>query len=217
MFKGIKMNRAKLMSGFAVLIALSVTLIGCSSGVDGAPGVDSLMGDHPAEWKKTHAKEFADVSRCETCHGSVTDRAKSGGISKVSCFNCHANGVKHTYNFALASQHGRGAAQLEPNDKPASMAGFAYCQKCHGDDFKGWGNAVSCFACHTKAPHPDKPWTGAHISTPSHTRTGSGNATVCYNCHRDGSNNSSLTVKPNPSNPVGTQPGCFNNTMCHSR
>jgi len=209
------MNRAKLISGFAVPAAFVITLISCASGLDSAPKVDSLLGTHPNDWAKSHGSDFLkNTSGCNTCHGSVTDRASSGGISKVSCFNCHHNGVSHTSGFASASGHGRNAAQLVPSSGLTPMAGFASCKKCHGDDYSGYGDAVSCMACHTKAPHPDAPWTGKNIDVVSHTFTAVENMSACAQCHTGGANS---TLKPSTAPPPGTPAGCFNNTLCHSR
>jgi hypothetical protein len=130
----------------------------------------------------------------------------------VSCFGCHPNGVNHPAGWADPMQHGRGGAQLAVNttDKFA-MAGFARCAKCHGTTFDN-GPATSCKTCHTKAPHPSRPWTGTTLAQPNHTQTDVSNAPECAKCHTAGANS---TMKPLVTPPAGTAPGCFNETLCH--
>jgi cytochrome c553 len=209
------MNRAKLMSGFALLVAFVIFLVGCSSGLDDAPKVDNLLGSHPTEWVRAHWLDSAKNKsiQCEPCHGSITDRALAGGISKVSCFSCHTYGVRHTVGFVNASRHGRNAAQEALGVEPTSMFGFASCQRCHGDDYRG-GEAVSCMSCHNRAPHPNRPWTGSNPAVVTHAMTADGNAPACARCHTDGANS---TLVPDAPPVPGAPPGCFNNTLCHAQ
>lgn len=95
---------------------------------------------------------------------------------------------------------------------PMAMAGFAHCAKCHGDDYAGGLSGVSCTSCHTKAPHPDKPWDGTSASKVNHTLVSYQNAPECYKCHAAGAHSSLVPTTPAA---AGTEPGCFNNTMCH--
>ena len=176
--------------------------------------------DHPqgAAWLLNHPAEYIkDRLRCSGCHGSATNPAASGGLVQVSCFNCHhPNGPGHRTGWALAGQHGRLGAQAVP--KPASPVdaldgtGFASCTTCHGTTFAG-GVGPSCMTCHTKAPHPNRPWfIDTDPSQPSHDRTDIGNLPACVACHLHGAN--SGIVPSNPA-PPGTPPGCFNATLCH--
>jgi hypothetical protein len=210
------MSRIQLMtrSFFAVVFALLAW--GCSEGRSSAPQLSAISGQHPATWMESHPAEYLKQrDQCRTCHGSTTDPAAAGGISKVSCFTCHPNGLGHPTGWAVPSQHGRLGAQLAPNTAdPLAMAGFARCTQCHGQNYTG-AIAPSCLTCHTKAPHPNKPWlpeTGP-TTLPSHTRTDVANAPVCAKCHLNGANS---TRAPRTPAPAGTVPGCFNNTLCHS-
>ena len=155
-------------------------------------------------------------SQCTSCHGSTSDPATSGGIAKVSCFTCHANGPWHPAGWADPSQHGRLGAQLAPSADPTAMAGFAHCAKCHGSSYDNpVGITPSCKSCHTKAPHPDKAVWGSTppvVSQPNHYFTDAANAPECFKCHANGANSD---LKPATPAPAGTTPGCFNNTMCH--
>jgi predicted CxxxxCH...CXXCH cytochrome family protein len=160
-----------------------------------------------------------NLSACQECHGDNL----LGGIATVSCFsatkgaqNCHAGGpvgpnAGHGEGWKFQSRHGRQGAMATPAQ---FSAGFAYCSKCHGSEFKGGiGKATSCYSCHTKAPHPDKPWHGTTASGTNHVFADPNNAGQCYLCHKDG-NNSGL--KPSSPAIFGSPPSCFNNTLCHN-
>jgi hypothetical protein len=146
------------------------------------------------------------------------DPTQAGGISKVSCFSCHAAGPNHPSTWALPAQHGRLGAQAAPVSTPAGtvpvMQGFAHCAKCHGSTYDN-GITISCKSCHTKAPHPNRPWAGTTLDVTSHVWTNQANVTECAKCHTDGANS---TLKPliTPTDPKGSAPGCLNNTLCHS-
>jgi len=201
----------------AALSLLVMVLSGCGDENSQAT-LDPITGKHPADWVATHWVDLQNTnlnnSTCTQCHGADL----LGGISKVSCFstaigaqNCHAGGPGdgHGSEWAQPSQHGLLGAMATP----AVSAGFAYCTKCHGFNFNN-GNAVSCFSCHTTAPHPPKPWHGTTSTGSNHVFTDPGNAGQCAKCHLGGAN--LTTLPPPPAQPAGTAPGCFNNTLCHS-
>ncbi len=208
------MSKLKWMAGSCFALALTLLAWGCSGGKNApAAPFSPVKGEHPANWMQVHYSEYAKApDQCRNCHGSTSDPALAGGISKVSCFTCHTE-VPHPVNFAGYLQHGRQAAQLAPSTVPTAMAGFAHCAKCHGADYQGGLTSVSCKACHTKAPHPSRPWIGAAASAPTHTATNISNAPECFKCHAAGANS---TLKPLTTPPAGTAPGCYNDTMCHS-
>ena len=189
---------------------------GCSGTAGKAVAFSEAQGQHPSNWIQVHYAEYVkSPDQCRSCHGSTSDPAQAGGISKVSCFSCHTNGVNHPSGWSDASQHGRNGAQLAPVTTTAPavpvMAGFGHCAKCHGSTYDN-GITVSCKSCHTKAPHPDKPWRGPTFTSPSHVNTNGGNAPECAKCHTNGANS---TLKPVTAAAAGTAPGCFNNTLCH--
>ena len=205
------MSRAKGILASIFAAAAAILILGCASSAnDQAPKFSASQQAHPANWLHDHWAEFIkNPDQCRTCHGSTTDPDKAGGIAKVSCFTCHENGPSHQTGWADASKHGRMGAQLAASD----TSGFAYCAKCHGSSYDNpVGQTPSCKACHTKAPHPNKPWNGATASLPNHTFTHISNAPECFKCHANGANS---TKKPDSPAPAGTAPGCFNNTMCH--
>ena len=211
------MSKAKWMAGSCFAVALALLAWGCSGTAGKATPFSATKGEHPTTWIENHWAEYVkSPDQCRTCHGSTADPVQAGGISRLSCFSCHTNGVNHPAGWSAPGQHGRLGAQLAPsttqeiNDVVVNGTGFAYCAKCHGADFAGGVSNVSCKACHTKAPHPDKPWLG---SVRNHSATNFNNAPECFKCHAAGANS---TLKPLTVPPAGTAPGCFNNTLCHA-
>jgi hypothetical protein len=208
------MSRMKWMAGSGLAVALVLLTLGCAGKASKAAPFDEAKGEHPATWVQTHWSEYVKTpDQCRTCHGSTSNPAQAGGIAKVSCFDCHT-AVNHPAGWADPTQHGQ-AAQAAPvadvPGMPPAMAGFAHCAKCHGESYDN-GLAVSCKACHTKAPHPDKPWWSNQLGHPNHVNTNVGNASECAKCHLAGANS---TMKPLVTPPAGTAPGCFNETLCH--
>ena len=198
-----------------------------------------VSAPHPvAPWRgSTFTHTNTDPSNapvCAQCHfpGSSNNPANHPATPAAAgtapgCFNstlCHgdAAAVPHPVGAAwvatppAAQPHGNGAKAT-----PASTAGFAYCQVCHGTgttspaNFGGGVSGVSCYPCHgVSAPHAPAPWRASAGSTYSHTSTDTGNAPVCAQCHFPGSPNNPAGHPPTPA-AAGTPPGCFNNTLCH--
>jgi len=207
------MSKTKWMMSSCFALALALLAWGCAGKAGTAIPYDEVKGQHPAAWIQDHWAEFQkSPDQCRTCHGSVTDPAQAGGISKVSCFKCHS-AVVHPAGWGDHLQHGRQGAQLAPNANPTAMVGFAHCAKCHGADFAGGLSKSSCKACHTKAPHPDKPWRSLTPTASNHNATNINNAPECFKCHANGANSTLVPAVPAP---AGTAPGCYNATMCHS-
>jgi hypothetical protein len=210
------MSRLKLMVRTSFAVAFALLLWGCSGKNDKAAQFNPTTGQHPATWLQGHYADYVKTpNQCVSCHGSTSDPASTGGIAKVSCFTCHADGVNHPAGWDLPAQHGVAAEQAPVAQVPylvPAMAGFAHCAKCHGADYNGGITSVSCKACHKKAPHPDKPWVSLDPTKPNHTNTYAGNAPECFKCHANGANFTGILATPAP---AGTAPGCYNNTMCH--
>ena len=210
------MKRATQMVVTCIAVVLGGMALGCSGSATQAPAFDAATGAHPAGWIQNHWEAFIkNPTQCATCHGSTSDPGQSGGIAKVSCFTCHANGPWHPQGWSDPSQHGRNGAMLAPSTSdPVAMAGFAHCAKCHGSEYTNpIGVTPSCTSCHTKAPHPDKPWVSSVAGEPNHVYTNQANAAECAKCHANGNNSD---MKPSTPAPVGTEPGCFNGTLCHT-
>lgn len=208
------MSKIKWMAGSCFAMVLGLMALGCSGSSAGkATPFNESKGTHADNWVQVHYVGYvATPDQCRSCHGSTADPAMAGGISKVSCFTCHAKGVDHPAGWADPAQHGAMGAKLAPSADPKVMAGFAHCAKCHGSTYDN-GLVVSCKTCHTKAPHPDRPWSGSTPSRTSHVFTDQANVPECFKCHAAGANS---TLKPLTTPPAGTAPGCLNDTMCHS-
>jgi hypothetical protein len=213
--KGKMMSRASLLvrTCFAAAVAL---IMGCAKGNSGAVAVNNL-GQHPADWVQTHWVSFnQNKEACTVCHGSYSVQAQSGGTSGVTCFQCHhSNGPLHPATWPDPAQHGA-TAKLAPS----LTGGFSHCAACHGSLYsepltKPGGQTYSCFTCHSRAPHPDKPWHGTTASGTSHASVNAANAPECAKCHLNGQNLDPNDLAFHGTAPAGTAPGCFNNTMCH--
>ncbi len=200
----------------AILLML-ISLWGCSTANDTPVTVDT-SGNHPAGWAVAsvggnHPAAFLSApDKCKECHGAEL----SGGISRVSCFSadrngmsCHAQGpYGHPAGWSDPAAHGAHAKAAV-----SGVDGMAFCANCHGTDYRGAGAiGKDCLRCHTTAPHPPKPWTGATIS---HTTTNPGNAPVCAQCHTGRSNLSPEGLAKLPATAIIGAGGCFNNTLCH--
>ena len=203
------------------LLAAAVTLVllGCSTATPQAPQLNANVGQHPATWTQDHWSAYLkNPQSCTPCHGSTLDPAAAGGTSQVSCFGCHhPNGPHHSTGWAAPAQHGRLGAQLASNGQTGfAGTGFAACTKCHGSDYASpVGITPSCLACHSKAPHPNLPWTSpASGLLVNHDQTDQSNVNECVKCHTLGANS---TLKPAlPASGV-ISPGCFNGTLCHDK
>jgi hypothetical protein len=144
-----------LVKGLAVLTA-ALFLWGCGRNNGNAPAFNTVNGTHPANWLDKHrpaamadaipsAANFA--ASCKECHG----KDLLGGISKVSCAQCHPLPVP---TFAPANHadpnwvdlgllHGA-AAKAKPSLTITGInQGFSMCQSCHGLDFNGGVVGVS--------------------------------------------------------------------------
>ena len=215
------MSNFKWMAATCFAAALALLGLGCAGSAGPAPAFDAVTGQHPSGWIQVHYAGYVqNPDQCRSCHGSTPDPSQAGGISGVSCFKCHASGViiHPATGWADPMQHGRNGAQLGPvtTASPAVpvMAGFAHCAKCHGADYTGGLAGVSCYKCHSTAPHPAKPWWSNTLQKPIHVETNIDNAPECAKCHYPGSANNPVGWPVTPA-PAGTAPGCFNNTLCH--
>ncbi|GAB4238035.1 MAG: CxxxxCH/CxxCH domain-containing protein [Deltaproteobacteria bacterium] len=220
----------RLRAGFGwMILAAAAAIAGCSTSASNGTGAGSvnhinaqgtsvsgwLTPSGPSNHSRSATNSFlasGNAGGCTECHGADL----LGGISRVSCMSnpsaCHHGTVAAwVASGSAAQQHGAAAKR-----GPGSSSMYA-CQVCHGADFRTERGSVTCFTCHTAAPHPNRPWRGAGTDN-THTNTDTANAPVCFRCHADAS-------AGNPNNPhrpptpaaAGTAPGCFNGTMCHNQ
>jgi predicted CxxxxCH...CXXCH cytochrome family protein len=104
------------------------------------PGSDKFHGNYIAD------SLGGDLTTCKACHGQDLQGA---GYEQKNCQSCHAL-YPHPDNFASpasANFHGDYIAESLDFDLDA-------CKTCHGDDFKGDGDAdKNCYTCHALYPH----------------------------------------------------------------
>lgn len=216
---------------YGVILLIIMALWGCGKGNSASPvTIDPVTKKHPAGWAVnvtggTHPDAyFANATSCEECHGKLSD--SDGGISKVSCSNpgrsgvaCHAK-FPHIEGFAAYALHGNSA-----DSAAIGLNGMAHCQKCHGNDYTGKGEAVSCIGCHklttpaTNAPHAAN-W-ASYLGNARGLNHGSSvkesNAPACAQCHANKNNLSAAgKVRVAAFTTPGTG-GCFNNSLCHNQ
>ena len=211
------MSRIGWLAGTIVTAALAVVMLGCTKGRSDGPQLNA-QGKHPSGWTDTHYVAFnKDKNSCAPCHGSYVDPSVKG-TTGIDCFTCHAQQNPPVY----APLHPAGYEQPGNNpfhgatakQAPSKSGGFSHCAECHGPALDNADNTtVSCMACHTKAPHPGKPWHGPTGS--NHANTDEGNAAMCASCHSNGANLDPANMPFRSTAPAGSAPGCFNNTLCH--
>ncbi|OFZ55315.1 MAG: hypothetical protein A2428_04180 [Bdellovibrionales bacterium RIFOXYC1_FULL_54_43] len=102
---------------------------------------------HSDEFKTTrlHGKLYVEdrgTKECMGCHDTSKPGTSPKGIR--SCAICHKN-YPHAEGFRASENHGKAYFE-NPSD----------CAVCHGADFAGRGNSISCRDCHA-FPHV-KPW-----------------------------------------------------------
>ena len=156
---------------------------------------------------------LGNAGGCTECHGADL----LGGISLVSCMSnpsaCHHTPIADwvvSPAGAATQQHGASAKR-----GPGSSSMYA-CQICHGTDFRTDRGSVTCFTCHTLAPHPNAPWRSGGTDN-THVNVNTANAPVCHGCHADSAaGNVNNPHRPPAPAASGTAPGCFNGTMCHN-
>jgi hypothetical protein len=137
---------------FITIISIAILFDGCSKLQENITQPQALSihskGDLDTSSVNFHgnvlkANNF-NLDGCKQCHAANF----KGGITNVSCFNCH--------NYP----HQPGIADTTSSDFHGKMLlanKFAMdeCQKCHGSDFSGKGsNQLNCRNCHTQTAGP---------------------------------------------------------------
>jgi len=154
---------------------------GGSSGVscykchESFPHVESWLISDNEQFHGQYLKSQSwSLTGCLGCHGMDF----KGGKSKVSCFACH-NAYPHIEGWLESSSeafHGEFLANTDWN--------LEMCSNCHGSDFKGGTNDVSCFTCHASYPH-----SGEWLTTTSdefhgqYLKNANWSSTQCQVCH----------------------------------
>lgn len=179
-----------------VLAVLIATIAGCS---DKKAPSEMKVGSHPEGWVADDGGEHARylnqnqyrLQSCATCHGQDF----RGGESNVSCYTCHST-YPHPDGW-VGMNGGVHASYLKENEYDLES-----CASCHGEDFLGGQNKVSCFTCHSGYPHPQG-WVGSNggkhaqflkentfnlgLCSSCHGEdfTGGESNVSCYTCHAD--------------------------------
>lgn len=172
---------------------------------------------HPAKpwFGGVYSHKKADTSNapaCAVCHTNRANLSATGAatlpaavvIGASGCFNntlCHGQ-LGHPDGWAVTGH------QSATKAAASNTTGMNYCKNCHGSDFSGGSAGVSCYACHSAAPHA-RPWlTSTGATTYFHSSADPSNASACGGCHSGGAKLTTPTTAPANS-------GCFNSTLCH--
>ncbi|OIO22594.1 MAG: hypothetical protein AUJ54_03180 [Ignavibacteria bacterium CG1_02_37_35] len=127
------------------------------------------------------------LTDCTSCHGI----SFTGGTQSPSCKTCHSTIDVHKTGIN---------DQNSPNfhgKRNELKTSFAECQSCHGDNFQGGNNSVSCTSCHTTITVHK---TGITNPTSANfhgkfLKSSSWNISACASCHS--SNFSGGSTSPN--------------------
>ncbi len=132
------------------VIPLLIFLAACSDPQTAPTSPQAQVSVHPEGWAKDTAspnfhgaylapKQY-NASECQPCHGSQYD----GGISGVSCKQCHAS-YPHSEGWVGAHSNFIKSIHYDVNS----------CKPCHGQDYSTIKTNNSCLTCHTKPGGPE--------------------------------------------------------------
>jgi hypothetical protein len=187
----------------AGVIILSVFFLhGCGSSTanpQASFNSGTSTSQHPAGWQTSGHMTAAqtDMTACTACHGSDY----SGGISKVSCTQCHLGGVSsvHPVVWSQMTVTAHGSYVTANGNTSCSNAA------CHGPDLSGVaGSGPSCSSCHiggTGSVHPPDWGTLTYYYHSLYVQANGTTTCATANCH-----GTDLTGV------AGSGPSC---TQCH--
>ena len=122
------------LAGSEVVPGCFTAVVGCHHPVDGSYLSGSVHGPD--------AK--LDLTACQACHGEAGGPGDNprfnGGISGISCENCHGINLAHPENWAGPD-----------TTFHYSVGSTESCALCHGADLSGGAVGPSCLACHDSA------------------------------------------------------------------
>jgi predicted CxxxxCH...CXXCH cytochrome family protein len=174
-----------------LFVAGLLILGGCRSENNGNAVFDE--NQHPSDWLPAGHMAAAEATEsvCSECHGNDF----SGGISGVSCTQCHIGGVNSVHPVSWGT-----GSQIVPNHGAYVVSnGTTSCSNayCHGSDLSGVTNSgpacanchiggvssllSGCASCHGAPPNgsTDPNVTGAHTVHNALTNV----TNVCNTCH----------------------------------
>jgi len=140
-----KINKLQILFGYITCVFL-LCVIGCSSDRDNP----TLPGAHPANWVLASSVDFhGDVvlsggsAACMECHGEKFD----GGLSGVSCMDCHAlrTNICTGCHGGINDNSGAPPHGLKGQTSDTSLAVGAHTVHLSGSENAG---AVACTDCH---------------------------------------------------------------------
>lgn len=176
------MSQIAIMRRVGLLVALALAIIsGCGTANDDAP-FDADAKKHAAGWTENHvAASQKNSTSCQECHGSDL----SGGISKISCAECHMGGSYSAHPLAWATPLALNHSGYVISSGASGCANVS----CHGANLLGGVTGPSCTSCHlggTMAIHPAD-WAGV-ISTKHGEYANANTTSSCANmyCHGTG-------------------------------
>ncbi len=127
-----------------VLILAGALVHGCGSSTPNSQAAFSATAQqHKAGWLPAGHMTAAqsDETACTECHGSDL----SGGISGVSCSQCHLGGVNSVHPETWSQNTATAHASYVASNGNAPCANI----NCHGADLTGVaGSGPSCTSCH---------------------------------------------------------------------
>jgi hypothetical protein len=122
-----------------LLSASLLSLSGCGDANSQAT-LDPYAGNHPHSWPFDHAAVAkTNPEPCKECHGDDL----AGGISRVSCTQCHIGGP--------LSVHPKEWTKLEDHGSDLPQNGLESCKNavCHGTNGEGVpSSGLACTTCH---------------------------------------------------------------------
>lgn len=111
------------------------------------PGLHILDTNWASSSNPTHpdyAISHDPDTYCANCHGSDFN----GGISGVSCHDCHEL-YPHTSHWMTQGMNSFHGNYVKDNDAILKFL----CTECHKGDYSGGRSHQSCFNCHKAYPH----------------------------------------------------------------
>jgi hypothetical protein len=189
----------KIMNAGVIILAV-ILLNACgSSTANPQAQFNSGASQHSAGWQTTGHMTAAqtDMTACIACHGSDY----SGGISKVSCTQCHLGGVTAVHPLVWSQM----TVTAHGSYVTANGNGSCSTAACHGTDLSGVaGSGPSCTSCHLGGVGSSHPADWGALTYYQHKLYVKANGTsscATANCH-----GTSLTGV------AGSGPSC---TQCH--
>ena len=159
-----------------ILFAFIWMWSGCSDDKNPLPSKS-----HPENWSTMSVQDNhgakvkqSGLVSCAESHGNDY----RGGVSKVSCFKCHAD-YPHGADWLAADKeasHGKVLARQQYS--------LVNCQPCHGKDYQGGDGKEPCFKCHPTFPHAgDWLTTGREKFHGAYLQSKGYAAAECQTCH----------------------------------